>query len=260
MRALRTGIVSLALAAVVGAAALVPARAAFADDTAGHHHHHGHRQGLLGAAGKLDSLTADQRSSIEQLIAQSRDARTPVRQADAQVLEVLAHQVEQASIDPQGLAPTLSLEQTAATNESAVERDALNRLHAILTPAQRGQLVDGIEAHFHAGRGHADGGASGEGSPGAGRGEHGLGLTPAQKAQIAANLRAEGGANPGAPMRGMLEAFRGDAFDAGTFLSVVAPGERAEHLAEAMVPVLSPAQRATLANHLRTRAAHESHS
>jgi Spy/CpxP family protein refolding chaperone len=251
----------LSLAGLVGALGLGVARTAHADDAAphAHHGHHGHRQGLLGAALRLDSLTPDQRASIEQLIAQRRTARTPVRQADAQVLEVLAHQVEQASIDPSGLAPTLTAEKTAATAELGVERDTLNRLHSILSPAQRGALVDGVEAHVRSFRqDHADAGVGA--APGGGHDGHGLGLTPDQRAQIAANLRAEGLPGQMGQARAMLEAFRGDAFDASSYLHAIVPGEHAEHLAQAMVPVLTPAQRAQFANRLRTRASHESGS
>lgn len=256
-RTARTAIASFALAGAVGALALAPARTAFAEDDAAAqapHHHQGHHQGLLGAALKLASLTPDQRSSIEELVQQRRTARAPVRLADAQVLQVLAHQVEQASIDPQGLAPTLNAEKGAVASETGVERDALNRLHGILTPAQRGQLVDGIEAHFRGGHPHAD--------PGAGaawqRGGHGLGLTAEQRAQIRANLQAEGPAGQGPHVQAMLEAFRGNTFDATGFVTSVAPGERAERLAQAMAPVLSPSQRATFANRLRARATRES--
>jgi Spy/CpxP family protein refolding chaperone len=227
---------------------------AYAEDAPAHaHHHHGHRQGLLGAALTLDSLTPQQRAAIEGLIQQDRAARAPVRKADVPVLEALAHQVEQASIDPQGLAPTLDVEKAAEAAEVVVERGSLNSLHGLLTPSQRAQLVDGIESHQHVHHDRADAGAGHVG-------EHGLGLTPEQRAQIAANLRAEVTSGHRGQMRAMLGAFRGDTFDASQFVMGVAPGERAERLAQAMVPVLTPAQRAILASHLRTRASHESRS
>jgi Spy/CpxP family protein refolding chaperone len=253
-RTIRNAFASLSVVGVLGALAVVPARMAYADQApAEAHHHHGHRPGLFGAALKLDSLTPQQRTSIEGLIQQDRAARTPVRQADAPVLEALAHQVEQASIDPQGLSPVLNVEKTAEAAEVGVERSSLNSLHGLLTPAQRATLVDGIESHQHGHHGRADAGANRTG-------DHGLGLTPEQRAQIAANLRAEVPAGQGGKMHAMLEAFRGDTFDASGFVSGVAPGERAERLAQAMVPVLTPAQRAILASHLRTRAARESRS
>jgi Spy/CpxP family protein refolding chaperone len=254
MNRIHRAIASLSLVGVLGALAVVPARMAYADQAPAHAHHHpGHRQGLLGAALRLDSLTPQQRTAIEGLVQQDRAARAPVRKADPPVLEALAHQVEQASIDPQGLAPALDVEKAAEAANVVVERGSLNSLHGLLTPAQRAQLVDGIESHQHAHHERADAGAGRVGG-------HGLGLTPEQRAQIAANLRAEIPAGQHAPMRAMLGAFRGDAFDASQFVMGVSPGERAERLAQAMVPVLTPAQRAILASHLRTRASHESRS
>jgi Spy/CpxP family protein refolding chaperone len=220
---------------------------------------HGQRAGLLGQALKLDSLTPEQRTAVGQLVEQRRAARVPVREADARVLTALAQGVEQASVDPQALAPALNAEDHAAAAQTAVERDALNRLHALLTPAQRSQLVDRIEAE------HSRKDAGGDREP---RGAWGgkLGLTPEQKTQIAASLHAGGqseggtkGAHEGEP-RQALEGFRGDSFDASGLVRVEHRGERAEKLAEAMVPVLTPAQRGEFAKHLRARAAHESHS
>jgi Spy/CpxP family protein refolding chaperone len=259
----------------VGSFALVPgialaqqAPAAQPEDGHAHPHEHprAHHEGLLGAALRLDSLSAEQRAAIEQLAQQRKAAAVPVRQADAQVLTTLARQVEQASIDPQALAPALAVEQSAAEQQRAVERDTLARLHAILTPAQRGELVDRIEARLHAmhqrtqPRGgaawHRGGGGGGEGAR--------LGLSADQKAQIRANLEAErqarraGGPTARAERKQALESFRGDSFDPGALVRLESRGDRATKLARAMVPVLTPAQRATLADHLRARAARES--
>ena len=60
--------------------------------------------------------------------------------------------------------------------------------------------------------------------------------------------------------RQALEAFRGDSFDASALARVEHRGERVEKIAQAMVPVLTPAQRATLARGLRAHAARESRS
>jgi Spy/CpxP family protein refolding chaperone len=264
------------LASLAGAVALVPAGVAYAQQaaTSPHEGHRmGHRMGLIGDALKLDSLTAAQRTSIEQLAQTRRTAEIPVRQADAQVLTVLAQQVDQAAINRQALAPTVSARESAAVAARSVDLDTVQKLHDLLTPAQRGQLIDAVEANFqaHAGGGKADGGA----------GHHGrlgeiakkLGLTDQQKAQIASNLRAErqaeGAAAPHPDFRGAgkawLESFRGDAFNA----SASAPNapqmmehraNRMEDLLTAAVPVLTPTQRAAVASHLRARAAHESHS
>lgn len=263
------------LASVAGALALVPAGVAYAQQaaTSAHEGHHmGHRMGLIGDALKLDSLTAAQRTAIQQLAQTRHTAEIPVRAADAQVLTVLAQQVEQAAINRQALAPTLSARESAAVAARTVDLDTVQKLHDLLNPAQRGQLVDAVEAQF---QGHQNG-WKGDGGAGPGAGHLGeiakkLGLTDQQKAQIASNLRAErqaeGSATPHPDMRGAgkawLEAFRGDAFNA----SASAPNtpdfmehraNRMEDLLSAAVPVLSPAQRSELASHLRARAAHES--
>jgi Spy/CpxP family protein refolding chaperone len=259
------------LASLGGAIALAPAGVAFAQQAAtspheGHGMGGGHGMGLVGGALKLDSLTAAQRTAIEALVQTRRTAEVPVRQADAQVLTVLAQQVEQANIDRQALAPSVSARDTAAVAARNVDLDTAQKLHDLLTPAQRGQLVDGIEAKF---QGHADGG------PGAGghRGHLGeiakkLGLTDQQKQQIMANFHAQHQADAGHPdFRGAgkawLESFRADTFNATSAAPNVATtveqhADRMEDLLVAAVPVLTPAQRSQLATHLRTRAAHES--
>jgi Spy/CpxP family protein refolding chaperone len=267
-------IVTLAL--LSGAAALVPTGVAFAQqgaDAAPPGRHHGHREGLLGAALKLDSLTPAQRTAIEQLEDVRRTAETPVRQADAQLLTVLAQQVEQAAINRSALAPTLTARESAAVAARTTDLDTVQKLHELLTPAQRGQLVDAAEVRFktHEASWTSDGKA--------GRGGFGhleemaerLGLTDQQKAQILANLRAEhpaspdGGAHPNVHGAGnaWLESFRGDTFNATAAIAnlpqrIERRANHMENLLAAAVPVLSPAQRAQLATHLRTRAAHES--
>lgn len=266
------------IVSLASAAALVPAGVAFAQhasDTGSLGWHHHQRQGLLGAALKLDSLTPAQRTAIEQLEQTRRTADVPVREADAQVLTVLAHQVEQASIDRGALAPALTARESASVVARTADLDTVQKLHDLLTPAQRGQLVDMAEVRFqaHAASSKSEGHAGHEGHGGLGRIAEKLGLTEQQKTQIVANLRAEhpasGDAAAHPDLRGKgkawLESFRGDAFNA----TAAAPNlpQRIEHRADRMedllaatVPVLSPAQRAQLANHLRERAARESHS
>lgn len=258
------------VASLAGAAALAPAGIAYAQQavtTAHEGHHQGHRMGLVGAALKLDSLTPAQRTAIEQLVQTRRSAETPVRQADAQLLTALAQQVEQAAINRAALAPSVTARENAALAARTVDLDTVQKLHDLLTPAQRGQLVDGIEAHF---QGQAGKGERGHGER-LGMIAKKLGLTDQQKAQIAANFRAErqaegdAGQHPDfrAAGKAWLDAFRGDAFNA----SASAPNGAAmmerrankmEDLLAAAVPVLTPAQRAELASHLRARAAHES--
>jgi Spy/CpxP family protein refolding chaperone len=250
-------------ASIAGAVALVTAGVAFANEgqSSGQEHQKGehrsgHGAGLLGVALKLDSITAEQRASIEQLMQQRRTASTPVRQADAQLLTVLAQQVEQAQVDPQGLAPSLATEQSAAQAENAVDRDTLNRLHSILSSGQRAELADRLEGM------HPKHEADHENKGREGRFGWGLHLTPEQRSQIHANLQAASspGGAPHASRNALLEAFRRDSFDASAFVAVRNPGARMERLAQAMVVVLTPSQRASWANHLRTKAQRETSS
>ncbi|HSY23023.1 MAG TPA: Spy/CpxP family protein refolding chaperone [Polyangiaceae bacterium] len=247
---------------------------------AGGHHGHHHREGLLGRALKLDSLTSDQRSQIEQLVESERTAHAPVRAADAAVLTALAQQVESGTINETALAPTVQARQSAEATARSSQQGAVVKLHAILTPTQRGQLVDAIEAAMasRAGRPH-----------GGGDHNHGmlshlsseLGLSDQQTQQIASTLRtqhashANGTAPANAPPAGTqprqawLESFRGDAFSPtppsatpgqsdGALAVHAKGGMRMEHVLEAAVPVLTSAQRTELATLLRARAAHES--
>lgn len=262
-------------ASITSAIALVPA-AAFAQDAqpqphgqhAGKHHGRHRHQGLIGAALKLDSLSPEQRAQIEQLAQERRAASAPVRAADAQLLTVLAQQVEGAKVDTQAQAPSLAAERAAAMNEQMVDRVTLARLHAILTPAQRNQLVDAIEAHAgHGGRGAERAEGQARGFRGGFGGSAKLGLSPEQKAQIKANLGgpsqrpAQGEwAAKRAEMKSALESFRGESFNAGAMARPMNKGEREARVTNAMIPVLTPNQRATYAAQLRNRAAHETRS
>jgi Spy/CpxP family protein refolding chaperone len=179
----------------------------------------------------------------------------PVRQADAQVLTVLAQQVEAAKVDRAALAPSLAVERSAAAAERQVDQAALARLHDILTPAQRGQLVDAIETRGAGARGERGGKERVGGK---------LGLSDQQKAEIRANLEASRGPAKGPEGRGerkaALESFRGDSFNAGALAGMDRRGGRETRMTEAMIPVLTPNQRATVAAHLRSRAAKEGRS
>jgi Spy/CpxP family protein refolding chaperone len=193
---------------LAGALALLPGAVAMANESAaGEHakHGHGHHGGLMSAALKLDNLSADQRSQIERLEAQRKAANVPVRQADARVLTELAHQVEQAKIDRDGLKSSLSAEESAAQAARAVDVSSLAQLHTTLTPAQCGALVDMVEARLPSGKAspaelEAFRGASFDASAmvkGRVPGMHAIeraeakvpSMTPAQRAEFANHLR-----------------------------------------------------------------------
>ncbi len=244
------------------ALSLVPA-AAFAQEgpsqpVQGKHmrHHKGHKAGLVGAALKLDSITPEQRTQIEGLVQARKVAQVPAlrqgRRAGADGAGAAG--AESGKSDPQALGPSLAVERTAAAGAARVDQATFVQLHSILTPAQRAQLVDRMEARTakfaeRKGEGVREHKAKGEG--GFGR----LGLTQEQKAQIHANLEAS---RPERPVRGekggmkaALESFRGDSFSAPSMERAQNKGMREVRVTTAMIPVLTPNQRATVAAHLR---------
>ena len=248
-------------ASITSALALVPAVASAQDaapPAAQHARHHrgGHERSLVGASLKLQSLTPEQRTKIEQLVAQRRAAGAPVRQADAQVLDVLAQQVFADKMDPQALAPSLDVERVAAVQEQTVDIVTLTELHAILTPAQRGELIDAIDARMAQHKAH-----EGQGQARQWKGGGKLGLSDQQREEIRTNLKASftpGVAGTrGAQMKTALESFRGDVFNPGAMVHLADPGDRAAKVTTAMLPVLTPNQRATYSDMLKHRAEHE---
>jgi Spy/CpxP family protein refolding chaperone len=263
--------VASAFALVPVGAALAQPSATAADGTPDAPPGRGH--GWFGQALRLDSLTADQRASIERVLQAERAATTPVRQARARVLTTLALQVEAGALDPGQLAPQVESQEGAARAALPATRDAIQKIHDILTPAQRSELVDAIESH---GPRHAhDGGAATTPLDHFGAK---LGLTAAQKQQIASNLQAAReahatAADPAAPgggrwrtRRAWLESFRSDSFRASSLSGDDAQAvmdrrrNRVEEVIQAAIPVLTPAQRAEVATHLRARAAHDGRS
>jgi hypothetical protein len=231
MRAIVSGV------SLTSAVALLPLGVALADEgpqppaashiDGGEHARHGHRQGLVGKALRLDSLSPAQRSTIEGLAQTQRAAWVPVRQANAAVLTQLAQDVERGSVDRDALAPELNAKETAAAAALTASQEVRSQLQATLTPSQWTEITS------HGGR--PDGGAHGQRHQQGGdmrmrRFAEKLNLSPAQAQAIEATLAAEHGQH----------------------------GRRLVDLVAAAAPVLTPGQRAELAGHLRLRASHAS--
>jgi len=275
------------IASLAGSAALVPALAgaqvgstAGGDSTASgeakHAHHPGPAMAVIHAALQIDSLTVQQRASIEALKKAEHEAVIPARAAQSRVLTALAAQVEAGNIDRGAIAPAVQAAEAADSSARAAARDTLQKLHDILTPAQRSELVSTIEAKMAA----HENAASGEGGNApAGQGHGGLlahwsaklGLSAEQQAQIAANLKSAADAQPPVAAQGQarraererwLESFRAGDFNANAS-ALTPPHDMTVHIEDvlqAAVPVLTPAQRTQVATELRQRAAHRDHS
>jgi Spy/CpxP family protein refolding chaperone len=238
---------------------------------------HGPLHALGSAFGEV-AITPAQRSEIEKLFkdaeARHAQAKTGSESARKDLLLALAAQVEQGTIDRAALGPKIEAAAGPWTAARTADRAGLERLHAILTPLQRGALVDALEDELsgrgaHRGRGHgkARGGAQHHAHDRAQRWADELALTEAQKDQIKGALRAERGKGhgdeaakrgPGPHLGRTMEAFREDRFvaAAGTNETATAhePAERTLRFMEIAVPVLTPAQRTLAAQKLRERA------
>jgi Spy/CpxP family protein refolding chaperone len=213
------------------------------------------------------ALTQIQRSEIEKM-ASDADARHAVsRAARKDMMLALAAQVGAGSIDREALRPKIEALAAAANAAQPADRAAFERLHAILGPEQRTAFVDALEARVLGRIGDA-------------RAKHpwrqwseDLGLSEQQRSQIKAaleqrfqNARGEPHEHGGPPpwhQRGakLLDAFKQDRF----VLDEIAPardvGQQATKMsdhflgvAEAVLPLLTPEQRALAAQKLRERA------
>jgi Spy/CpxP family protein refolding chaperone len=263
----------------VGSAAVAHAAPGESEQAQGEHAHRGHhgreRHGdLVHAALRLDSLGDAQRQQIEGLIAQEKGVHANVRVARSQLLEAVAAGVAAGNVDDIALSPNVKAVESAIQADEPAERATLERLHAILTPAQRVELVGRLESHAGP-RGPRESLREDAGAQTEHRGPRPfareLNLTDAQRAQIATNLRSIGPATDRSAWKGaheterhVLEAFKGDRF----VMNEVAPPRdprlveqeamRVVRMAKASAPVLTVTQRSTAATELRTRAAHES--
>jgi Spy/CpxP family protein refolding chaperone len=262
-------------AAWAGTATAAPGQAqAEADGGSGHHHGRHHHGNLLHASLQLPSLSSAQRQQIEALLSQERSAHANVESARAALLTAVASGIDAGKVDPTSLQPKVSAVASAIAADEPGEDAALEKLHAILTPAQRTELVQQVTSHM----GHT-GGDAGRRDGGAGRGHGGgpggplgtLNLSDAQKQQIHTAMQSAHQAPSDAEKnemktyfearKQMLQAFEGDRF---VMRELVPPkpadaiqreADRIVTLASAATPVLTADQRSTASAKLRAMAA-----
>jgi Spy/CpxP family protein refolding chaperone len=223
----------------------------------------GHVRMIADALGSV-SLQADQRAEIEQLAQAAETRRQATAQAHADVAMAIASQVESGTIDRAALQPKIDAATAAMTASQPADRAAFERLHAILTPDQRTQLVTALKSHGKA--------MHGDHHKGQGPMEEwktDLALTDDQVDQIKAILKASrpdhhgDDAHHGGPMghgHAVLEAFASDHF----VMDEVAPAPDAQHVAgrsghmldmiEKVLPILTQQQRVVAASKIRARA------
>jgi Spy/CpxP family protein refolding chaperone len=243
-------------------------------DLAEHHRHHHHGGFAMFIAMSLDSLNAtpEQAAAITKIRTDMYAAMAPAHDAEKAVLLALADGIEANNIDQSRVHAAIAQLTGAAAGVQDAVAGSLNALHATLTPPQRAALVDKVEGHFEVWH-HTN--APDEAAT---RDTHGghlgklaneLALSPPQVETIRASFassisgvphfdRAEADAH----IKAFGDAFASDTFDA---KALAAGGSvnahmatwgitRTVHFYKAVLPVLTPEQRAKLAHDIRRHA------
>ncbi len=241
-----------------------------------HHRHHHHGGVTLLIALSLDTLGGEpqERAAIEKIRADLHAKMEPARAAEQALHVALADGIAAGGIDKAKVDAALAQVTAAAGAVNDATTDALNQLHATLTPPQRAALVDKVEAHWEVWqKANAFEQKDATGQPRKGgqlarlAGE--IGLTQDQLDKIHASLAA----SPRPPfepekvaahIKAFGDAFRAETFDAKTLTT--GSGANA-HLAtfgaarmvrfyEAVDPVLTADQRGKLAAILKEHASY----
>jgi Spy/CpxP family protein refolding chaperone len=237
-----------------------------------HRHHHGGVSQLLSVSLETLGVSANEAAQITKIQSDLRARLAPERDAEKSLLTALADGVAAGNVDNAKVEAALAQVSAAAGAAHDASLDALNQLHAVLTPVERSTLADKVEANWQIWR-HVNT----EEQPGS----HMLGdrltkladeaeLTPDQVITISTTLHnqpqdpaAQIDPNEGyAYVKSFRAAFAGDSFDA---KSLGAGNVTSVHMAkvggagmvrfyEAATPVLTADQRTKVANQLRERA------
>jgi hypothetical protein len=242
------------------------------------YHRYHHRGGVTEfVAMGLDTLAVDEptRGRVEKLQSELMACLAPTRDSERKLLLTLADGIAAGKVVRSGAVDDSILQLTTAANaQSDCKPDALNQLHATLSPAEREALVDKVEAHWEIWQKVNDDEAEARGHEQSGRLAeltNDVGLTPAQAEAVSTMLEsARAGtpnhfdrANAQARLRTFVAKFPLEVFDA---KSVVTKGDdvlvthgatRLVRFYEAVTPMLTAEQRQKLATHLRDHANHQ---
>jgi Spy/CpxP family protein refolding chaperone len=242
-----------------------------ADELQSHHrHHHAGFAGFVLSSVETLGIAPDQQVAVDAIRKDYRVAMKPLHEANRAVLQLLADGIAAGAIDKPKVDAAIVHAGTAASGVQGVTQNLLNQLHGALHPEQRAALVDKIDAHWAVWR-EANAGehAKDDSKPDrhVARIAKELALTSDQVDKFRANLDAAKDAKKPfvaaafeAYMKAFDAAFVADTFDAKKLPSfessrIVSWGtERMGGFYEALAPVLTPDQRAKLAEKLRQRA------
>jgi|HubBroStandDraft_1064217.scaffolds.fasta_scaffold02382_2 Spy/CpxP family protein refolding chaperone len=248
-----------------------------ASDVTEHHRHHHHGGVTMFIAMSLDTLgtSPDEHAVIAKIQADLFAKMEPARAAEQKVMATLADGIEAGTIDTAQVDTALAQVARVAGALHDATAEALNELHAVLTPEQRGALVDKVEAHWtiwqNANSESGPAGSSRQGYLEALASE--LSLTADQVEKIRARSSASAKDAPGpldsqtieTHLKVFGQAFKKDSFDARSLSTASAANTllarwgsaRMAHFFESVTPVLTPEQRAALAQSLHQHMSHQ---
>lgn len=241
------------------------------------HFRHHHRGGLTQfIAMSIDTLATDEarRPTVEKLQDELFACLAPTKVMERTLLLKIADDVTADTRTTNArVEETIAQLGVASVAMAECSAETLNKLHAALSPDERAALTDKVEAHLDVWRQVNDEAEV----RGPAQGRHlahltrELSLTPEQAERISSALDASraGAANrfdaktTDTALRAFATSFEEPAFDARS-LAPEANGRLMSHGAHRMVifydtvaPLLTPAQRATLAERLREHANHQ---
>ncbi len=287
---------SAAPAPAQAAASAAPAAAASAAPPAGpagpaeqdeadehRHHHHAGVVGLIAMSVHDLDLSAEQKATVEKIHADLVAKMEPARTAGQDLANTLADGVAAGKVDRAKADAAIDRLVARVQAQQGSALDAMNKLHAALTTAQRAALVDKLGEHFEKWK-EANGHEDQDGQPHRSGPLLGLvrdlGLSKDEAEQIKASFRAVLKASTPATgqtsiqdhghkvvtdhLQAFAAAFKADSFDAHKVGAAGAADGRmarwgATRMArffEAAAPVLTADQRAKLSQMIRERASH----
>lgn len=241
-----------------------------ADELRTHHRHHHHGGLAMFIHMAIDTLgvAPEKKAQLEKIQGDLFVAMAPARDASRALLQTLADGVAAGNIDKAKVDAAVAKENAAAAQVHTATADALNALHAALSPAERQALVDKVQAHTAVWKKvNADEDPSSKDKGGhLAKLTESLSLTPDEADKISAALKQNAPPKPDmtaidAHMKAFETAFVADTFDAKTLATAnPANGAIAKNGSARMVrfytivtPLITPDQRTKLADHLRQR-------
>jgi hypothetical protein len=237
-----------------------------------HHRHHHHGGVTQFIAMSLDTLgvEASKQSQVDKVQTDLRACMAPAREIENKLLTTLADGVASGTIDTASVDASVSQLDAAVPAVHDCAADPVNQLHAILSKSERATLVDKVQAHWdvwrQVNREEKAGGKEKGGRLAAFSQE--MSLSADQEEQISAALQKSFSTlsdkfdrkKVDAQVQAFSTGFARKSFDAKA-LTANASGDMATCGTQRMVlffetvtPLLTPDQRATLAQHLREHA------